>query len=131
MYYYLECKSQHTFQSLKEAEMRKSAEKEKVTEEALVKLMKITVFLVKHHWAHTYNYEDFVNFIAIDLNDQVLGAYLKLSASHRNATYLSANTVSQFVKVISDWMKEQTIKELKEIMQFSLLLDEQIDQSYP
>ena len=79
--------------------------------------------MVKKHWAHTYNYEDFVRFFA------VLKEYMTYAESYKNATYLSANTVVQFVKVISDWMKEETLEELKQCQDFTLLLDESIDES--
>ena len=68
--------------------------------------------MVKKHWAHTYNYEDFVRFVSFDLGDAVL-KYMTQAESHKNATYLSANTVVQFVKVISDLMKEETLEEIK------------------
>ena len=49
--------------------------------------------------------------------------------SHKNAVYLSANIVVQFVKVISDWMKEETLEEIKKYQDFTLLLDESTDES--
>ena len=49
--------------------------------------------------------------------------------SHKNAAYLSANIVVQFVKVISDWMKEETLEEIKKYQDFTLLLDESTDES--
>ena len=35
--------------------------------------------------------------------------------SHKNTTDLSANAILQFVKVISDWMKEETLEEIKNV----------------
>ena len=49
------------------------------TEAALIKMFKITVFIVKKHWAHTTNFEDTVRFIGEDLHEQILSEYLKLS----------------------------------------------------
>ena len=46
-----------------------------VTEQALKKLMKITVFMVKKQLAHVDNYEDFVNFVGNELQDLVLRGY--------------------------------------------------------
>ena len=48
---------------------------------------------------------------------------------HKNATYLSAYTVVQFVKIISNWMKEETLEELKKCQDFLLLLNESTDES--
>ena len=83
----------------------------------------------KKHRAHTYNYEDFVRFVSFDLADAVLNEYMTYAELHKNATYLSAYTVVQFVKVISDWMKEETLQELKKCQDFILLLNESADES--
>ena len=48
-----------------------------VMKEALTKLIKITIFMMKKHLAHTINYEDFVCFIDSDLGDPILLEYLK------------------------------------------------------
>lgn len=58
--------------------------------------------MVKKHWAHTNNYEYVVRFIGTDLSDEVLKEYLILEDSHRNTTYLTANTVTQFVKTMCE-----------------------------
>ena len=82
--------------------------------------------------AHTYNYEDFVRFVNSDLADAVLNQYMTYAELHKNATDLSAYTVVQFVKVISDcsdWMKEETLEELKKCQDFILLLNESADES--
>ena len=47
---------QQTFESLKNVQDAKAIKESEITEEALIKLIKITVFLVQKHWAHTYNY---------------------------------------------------------------------------
>ena len=69
--------------------------------------------MVKKHWAHTYNYEDFIGFVSFGLADAILNEYMTYAESNKNATYLSANTNVQFVKVISDRMKEETLEEIK------------------
>ena len=48
--------------------------------------------------------------------------------SHKNTTDLSANAILQFVKVISDWMKEETLEEINNCQGFMLLLDESTDE---
>ena len=42
-------------------------------------MFKITVFIVKKHWAHTANFEDTVRFIGEDLHEQILSEYLKMT----------------------------------------------------
>jgi len=125
----LDYKVQHTIESLNKKKEVKKIKESEITEEAIQKLLKITVFMVKKHWAHTYNYEDFVRFIGMGLRDEVLNEYTTYSESHKNATYLSASTVTLFVKVISEWMRGKTIKEVIECEDFTLLLDESTDES--
>ena len=91
--------------------------------------MKITVLIVRKHWAHTTSYEDLVRFIGNDLGDSVLKEYLTLADSHKNAAYITANTVKQFIKIISEWMKKNTVNELKTCNEFTLLLDESTDEA--
>ena len=43
-------------------------------------------------------------------------------------TYLSANTIFQFVKVTGDWMKEENLEEIKKYQNFTLL-DKSTDES--
>ena len=43
---------QHTLSSLEDKQQCKEARESQVTDEALKKLLKITVFIVKKHWAH-------------------------------------------------------------------------------
>ena len=81
------------------------------------------------HWARTNNYEDFVRFIGEDLQDQVLSECLKYSHKQKNETYLSVNSVVQFIEVISDWMKASTINAIKQYEHFTLLLEESRDES--
>ena len=50
---------------------------------------------------------------------------LKLSESHKNATYLLKNSVSLFfITEISNWVKDGTTKKMKEHENYTLLLDE-------
>ena len=83
--------------------------------------------MVKKHWAHTNNYEDFVRFIGNDLNEKVLGEYLSLSDNHKNATYLSPNMVYNFLKVISEWILEKTLQEVWSSDHYTVLMDESTD----
>eukprot|EP00111_Clytia_hemisphaerica_P019691 TCONS_00058113-protein len=120
---------QHTLSSIEEEKLRREIGESEITEEALLKLLKITVFMIKKHWAHTYNYKDFVEFVSFDLGDAVLKKYMELAESHKNATYLWTSTVVQLVKVISEWMKEETLEELRNCEDFTLLLDKSTDDS--
>ena len=107
---------------------RKLCESE-LTEAALIKIFKITVFIVKKHWAHTTNFEDTVRLRGEDLHEQIFSEYLKLSESHKNATYLLQNSVLLFITEINKWMKDETIKKMKEHENYTLLLDEAADES--
>ena len=120
---------QHTISSIEDKRQHKEARESQTTEEALITLLKITVFMVKKHWSHTYDYEDFVHFVSFDLGDAFLKEYMTYAESYKNAMYLSANIIVQFVKVISDWMKGETLEELKQCQDFTRLLDESTDES--
>ena len=63
------------------------------------------------------------------MGNSVLKEYLTLTDSHKNATYITANTVKQFIKIISEWMKKNTVNELKTCNEFTLLLDESTDEA--
>ena len=78
-----------------------------ITKAALTKMFKITVFIVKKHCSHTTNFDDTVRFIGKDLHEQILSEYLKLSESHKNATYLPQNSVSIFITEISKKVNER------------------------
>ena len=102
-------KLQHSLESLKENQQRKEIKESKIMKQALLKLFRITVFLVSNYLAYTTNYEDFVRSIRNDLKDEVLSAYLEIADANKNVTYLSTNNVTQFLNVISDWMKDETL----------------------
>ena len=98
-------KSQHTIESLNDPKIRQELKETIITEDAIIQLLKITeitVFIVRKHWSHTTSYEGLVYFIVNDLGDSVLKEYLTLVDSHKNATYITANTVKQFIKIISE-----------------------------
>ena len=92
---------------------RKIANEAEITEQALIKLIKITEFLVWQHLAHTTNYESFVDFIGCELKEKVSEEYLKFSKVHKYATYLSQTSLSIFLYVIGDWMPDETLKGVK------------------
>ena len=81
-----------------------------ITEAALIKIFKITVSIVKKHWAHTTNFDDTVRFIDKDLHEQILSEYLKLSQSHKNTAYLSQNSVPLFITEINNWMRMRQVR---------------------
>ena len=56
------------------------------------------IFLVKKHLAHTDNYKDFAHFISSDLGDPKVLEYLMCTDCHNNSKYLSANSVTVFIK---------------------------------
>lgn len=92
-------KLQHSLESVIENLQQKEIKELEITEEALLKLFTITVFLVRKHLAHSTNYEDFVQFIRNNLKDEVLRAYLEMTDSNKNAKYISTNTLSRFLNV--------------------------------
>ena len=63
--------------SIEEKNKVKKLKKADVTQEALLKLIRVTIFLVKNHWAHTANYEEFVQFIGVGQGGKVIAEYLK------------------------------------------------------
>ena len=96
-----------------------------ITRQALVKLLKITIFIVQHKWSHTTTYEDFVRFVGENLEEQVLKEYLNTCQHHKNDSYLS--TTQQFVEEAGSYIKEMTLNMMKGSDDFTLLLDESTD----
>ena len=93
-------------ESLNDKKENQKLKESEITEEALIKLLKFTVFMIKKNIACSHN---FVKFIGNDLEDEVLSKYLSIAESHKNATYVTANTVKQFVNVIGNWMREKKL----------------------
>ena len=98
-------------------------------EQALLKLLKKTVFIVRKHWAHTMNYEDVIKFVGIVLKDEVQRSYLEIEYSNKNTAYLSANTANQFMKCINDWMLNQTLCIIRKCCYLTIMLDDSTDES--
>ena len=118
---------QHTIESIREKSKAIKLRESEVTKKALIKLIKIKIFMVKKHLAYTTKYKDFVHFIGSGLGDPILLEYLKYTDYHKNAMYLSANSVTEFIKVISDWMHMETISLLRDCNDVTQLLDETSD----
>ena len=64
--------------------------------------------MIKKNIACTHNYGDFIKFIGNDLEDEVLSKYLSIAGSNKNGTFVTTNTVKQFVNIIGNWMREKT-----------------------
>ena len=126
---YLFFKLQHSLESLRENQQRKEIKESEITKQAQLILFRITGFLVRKHLAHTANYEDFVWFTGNDLKDEVLSAYLDMTDSNKNTTYLSTNAVTYFLNVISDWMKDEILSVVKQCGFIIVTLDESTDKS--
>ena len=58
----------------------------------------------------------------------MLKEYLKYCLDHKNATYLSTTTVIEFICVIGDFIKEKSKELIEKSGDFTLLLDESIDE---
>lgn len=104
---------QHTIESLDTKKVCQEIKESEIMEDAIMQLLKITVYIVRKHWVHTTSYEDLVRFIENDLGDLVLKEYLTLADSHKNATYITVNTVKEFIGIISERMKTNMVNELK------------------
>ena len=128
-FFILGFKLQHSLENLRENQQQKEIKESEITEQALLKLFRITVFLVRTHLAHTTNYEDFVQFIGNDLKDEGLSVHLEMADSNKNATCLSKHTVTQSLNVISDWMKDETLSVVKQCDFTTIMLDESTDES--
>ena len=94
-------------------------------EAVLNKLLKISVFIIQNGWAHTTKFENFVKFVGNDLEETVLREYL--SNAPKNATYLSTTTITNFIKVISEWIKFQVVSKMQACNEFTVMLDEATD----
>ena len=101
--------NQQTLESLQEKQVQKRITEAEITNDGLLKLLKVTVFIVKKNWAHTQKFESFVRFVVEELEEAVLKEYLKICKDRKNATYLSSTTVTDFITVISNWIKEKTL----------------------
>ena len=124
---YLFFKLQHSLESLRENQQRKEIKESEITKQAQLILFRITDFFVRKHLAHIANYEDFVWFTENDLKDEVLSAYLDMTDSNKNTTYLSTNVVTHFLNVISDWMKDEILSVVKQCGFIIVILDESTD----
>ena len=127
-------KNQQTLESLQEKQVQKRITEAEITHDGVLKLLKVTVFIVKKNWAYTQNFESFVRFVGEELEEAVqlpllLKEYLKICEDRKNATYLSSTTVTDFITVISNWIKEKTLSELRDATDFTLLLDESTDEA--
>ena len=52
-----------------------------------------------------------------------------MTDSNKNTTYLSANAVTHFLNVISDWMKDGILSVVKQSGFIVIMLDKSIDKS--
>lgn len=125
----LERRKQLTLEHLEKQKEAKRLREAEVTRSALKKLLKITVFIVQKKMAHTTNYEDLVRFIGEELEEEVLCEYINFTKLHKNATYLSTSSVTQFINVIGEWIKSKNIAKIRSSEEFTLLLDESADEA--
>ena len=70
-----------------------------------------------------------IKFIRNDLEDEVLSKYFLIAESHKNSTYVTTNTVKQFMNVIGNWTREKTLKAIKSSNYLALMLDESTGES--
>lgn len=68
-----------------------------------------------------------MRFVGIEPQEKVLKEYLQFVETRRNAMYFSVNTVSMFVKVVSVWMRDESMAIVRNCDHFASLLDESTD----
>ena len=71
------------------------------------------------------NFEKLISFITFELEDPDLSAHI-LSAP-KNATYCTANSVEEFLKLIGDFLHDQNVTDFQVSGDFTLLADENTD----
>ena len=67
--------------------------------------------------------------IANDLHENILNEYVNLAECHKNSTYSTANTVSDFVQVIGKRINENSVSLVRAADHLTIPLDESIDDS--
>ena len=58
----------------------------------------------------------------MDLEEEVLKGYLKICHDRKNAKYLSSAAVTDFIKVMNDYVKDKSLTELRNATDFTLML---------
>ena len=76
LFFFLGFKLQHTMESLNDIKENQRIKESVITKEALIKLLKINIFMIRKNISYTHNYEDFVRFIGNYLEDEMLSKYL-------------------------------------------------------
>ena len=64
----------------------------------------------------------------MDLEEEVLKGYLKICHDRKNAKYLSSAAVTDFIKVMNDYVKDKSLTELRNATDFTLMLEETTDE---
>jgi hypothetical protein len=86
------------------------------------KLFQSCLFLCEKNWAQS-NMEDLVKFMG-----RTCDADIKSVLAEDSITYLSSTSVSDIIKVLSNFFEQKTLTQLRE-ENFTLLADESTDQS--
>ena len=68
------------------------------------KLIKIAYFLAKSNMAVKQSFEKFAKFIALELAEKLFSIHL--SNTPKNATYCTANSVEEYLKVLGEFLDE-------------------------
>ena len=75
----------------------------------------------------TQNFEELINFIAFELEDPNLSAHIL--STPKTATYCSAKSVEEFLKLIGDFLHDQNVTDLQQSADLTLLADESTDEA--
>ena len=114
------------FQQIVKAHEVKANESAIQNKIVLVKLFKAVYFLAKKNWAVKRNFPDLITFLQ-DIGD--LDIIRHVAKAPKNATYLSHYMVEEYTKIISDYLEENTIRNLDTSVDFTLLADESTDEA--
>ena len=91
---------------------------------AIIALIRCTHFLVRHHIAHTTNFDELVDLV-VSCGAEDLRRFLEKAG--KNASYTSKVAVVEFVEAIGVWAEESLLKCLRQASNFSIMADECTD----
>ena len=126
MLLFLAFQAQHALKS-SDDEKKGHIRDSQTTNLVFIKLLKITVYVVKKHQAHTTSYGHLVNFAGNDLEEPALKEYLLLIENRKNALHFSTTAVNTFLYL--NCMKENTMKIIREHEDFTIMVYEATDES--
>ena len=90
---------------------RSSVAKEKAqNQDVIKKLIRCVYFLAKNRLPHTTTYTELVD-VVIECGGEAVRKFM--AEASKNATYLSAVSLTQFIVVIAEWQEKQLLERLQ------------------